>query len=121
MVERPTWSQGHRNEDDKESNPGAPEGSEGEKIVLLTYKRTSVHGEERTRRNMKIRWKDERERGEVSEGKWRSVGERGELKWRRTTNLDNPTSVFDKMICVVSEASYPCSSSSTASQANIEG
>ena len=74
MVERPTWSQGNRNEDDKESNPGAPEGRQGETYVLLTYKRTSVHGEERTRRNTEKRRKDERERGEVSEGQWRSVG-----------------------------------------------
>ena len=45
-----------------------------ERHVLLTYKRTSVHGEERTRRNTEKRRKDERERGEVSEGQWRSVG-----------------------------------------------
>jgi len=38
--ERPTVSQSLHNEDDKESNPGVPEGRQEEKIVLLTFKRT---------------------------------------------------------------------------------
>ena len=38
--ERPTASQSLRNEDDKESNPGAPNAREEEKIVLPTFKRT---------------------------------------------------------------------------------
>ena len=82
MVERPTWSQGNRNEDDKESNPGVPEGRQGETYVLLTYKRTSVHGEERTRRNTEKCRKDERECGEVSEGQWRNVGRTVEKCWK---------------------------------------